>query len=90
MNSREILEQLLSLLESKNIEVRTDSLGGGAGGLCKIKGRYTFFVDSDSTTADSAVNAAQAVVKLLDIEAVYIKPEVREFIEKHSTQNGRE
>ena len=90
MNSREILEQLVTMLESKNVEIRTDSLGGGAGGLCKIKGKYTFFIDSDSTAADSAVNAAQAVAKIFDIDAVYVKPEVREFIEKHTVQNGSE
>ncbi len=81
------MEQLLELLESNNVEVRTESLGGGGGGLCKIKGQYTFFVDSDSTTADSAVISAQAVAKVVDIDAVYIRPEVREFIEKHTVRN---
>ncbi len=84
MNTQELLEQLLALLESNNVEVRTESIGGGGGGLCKIKGKYTFFVDSDATTTDSAVTSAQAVVKIVDIDAVYIKPEVREFIEKHT------
>jgi hypothetical protein len=84
MNTREILEQLLALLESNNVEIRTESLGGGGGGLCKIKGQYTLFVDSDSTTADSAATSAQAVTKVVDIDTVYIRPEVREFIEKHT------
>lgn len=87
MNTREILEQLLALLESNNVEVRTEPLGGGGGGLCKIKGQYTFFVDSDSATVDSAVISAQALAKVVDIDAVYIRPEVREFIEKHTVQN---
>jgi hypothetical protein len=87
MDTREILEQLQALLENSNVEVRTESLGGGGGGLCKIKGQYTFFIDSDSTTADSAVVLAQAVVKITDINAVYIRPEVREFIEKHTIRN---
>jgi hypothetical protein len=90
MNTQEILEQLLTMLENSNIEVRTESLGGGGGGLCKIKGRYTFFLDSDSTTADSAATSAQAVAKIVDIDAVYIKPEVREFIEKHNVQDRSE
>ena len=84
------MEHLLTMLESENIEIRTDSLGGGAGGLCKIKGEYTFFVDSDSAAADSAANAAQAVAKVIDIDTIYIKPEVREFIEKHKVRNGSE
>jgi len=87
MKTQEILEQILALLESNNVEVRTESLGGGGGGLCKIKGRYTLFVDSDSATADSAAISAQAVAKIVDIDAVYIRPEVREFIEKHTVQN---
>jgi hypothetical protein len=87
MKTQEILEQILELLESNNVEIRTESLGGGGGGLCKIKGQYTLFVDSDSTTADSAAVSAQAVAKIVDIDAVYIRPEVREFIEKHTVRN---
>ena len=75
------------LLEKNKVELRRDALGGGAGGLCKIKDKYTFFVDTDSTTAETAAICAAAVAKIIDIETVYIRPEVREFIEKYIANN---
>ncbi len=57
-----------------------------AGGLCTIKGQQIFFVDTQAPSAVAAVICAEVVPKVADIEQVYIKPEVRQFIENHSTQ----
>ena len=58
-----------------------DSLGGGGGGLCKIKDKFIFFVDLQSSAVENAEICGRAVAELVEIEAVYIRPEVREFIE---------
>jgi hypothetical protein len=83
MNSQNILEHLLELLEANNVTVRREPLGGTGGGLCSIKGKRIFFVDHQASTTEIATRAAQAVAKVADIENIYIKPEIREFIEKN-------
>ena len=91
MNEQRILEELLSLLEQNSITIRPEPLGGSGGGLCTIKGQSIFFVDTQAQSADTAVFAAEAVSKVLDIDQVYIRPEVRQFIENHcgNTKDGR-
>jgi hypothetical protein len=91
MNEQRIMEELLSLLEQNSIAIRYEPLGGSGGGLCTIKGQSIFFVDTQAQSADTAAFAAEAVSKVLDIDQVYIRPEVRQFIENHcgNKKNGR-
>ena len=84
MNEQRILEELLSLLEANNIEIRNEPLGGSGGGLCTVKGQSIFFVDTQAQSADVAAICAEAVSKIADIEKIYIKPEVRQFIQIHT------
>jgi len=84
MNEQRILEELLALLEANGVTIRNEPLGGSGGGLCTLKGEPIFFVDSQAASADAATICAEAVSKLLDIEDLYIRPEVRQFIENHS------
>ncbi len=81
MEEQAILEELLALLEQNDIAIRTEPLGGRGGGLCKLKDKTLFFVDSEASTADMAAICAHAVTELLEIESIYIKPQVRDFIE---------
>jgi len=86
MNEQRILEELLALLEANSVAIRDEPLGGNGGGLCTIKGRQMFFVDTQAPSAVAAAICAQAVSKVVDIEQVYIKPEVRQFIENRNNQ----
>jgi hypothetical protein len=83
MTSQDILEDLLALLEGAGISVRNEAMGGGGGGLCQMKGKQVFFVDKDSSTSDNAAHCAKAVAETVDIESIYLKPEVRDFVERH-------
>ncbi len=85
MNEQRILDELLEILEANGVTLRHELLGGGAGGLCTIKGQHIFFVDTQSSSADVAAAAAEAIRKVVDIEKVYMRPEIREFIESNST-----
>ena len=85
MNEQRILEELLSLLEANSVTIRDEPLGGNGGGLCTIKGQRIFFVDNQAPSAVVAALCAEAMPKVADIEQVYIKPEIRQFIENHST-----
>ena len=84
MNEQRILEELLALLESNSVAIRDEPLGGNGGGLCAIKGRQIFFVDTQAPSDVVAAICAQAITSVVDIEQVYIKPEVRQFIENHN------
>jgi len=86
MTEQRILEELLHLLEANGVKVRNEPLGGSGGGLCTVKGQRIFFVDTQAPSAEVAALCAEAVAKLLDLETVYIRPEVRQYIENHSNQ----
>jgi hypothetical protein len=85
MNEQRILEELLALLESNGVTIRHEPLAGGAGGLCTVKGQHIFFVDTQSSSADVAAIAAEAVAKIVDIENIYLRPEIRQFIESRGS-----
>jgi len=84
MNEQRILEELLALLEARQVKIRREPLGGRGGGLAVMKGESLFFVDTDAPSAEVAALCADAVARLLDIETVYLLPEVRRFIENHT------
>ena len=86
MNKQRILEKLLELLEANGVTIRREPLGGSGGGLCTLKNVRIFFVDTQASSAEMAALCAEAVSKVLDIEKIYIRPEVREFIENYSNQ----
>jgi hypothetical protein len=83
MNEQRILDELLALLEEQGVTIRREPLGGSGGGLCAVRGANQFFVDTEAHSAETAVRCAEAVGKVLDVESIYIRPEVRQFIEQH-------
>jgi len=84
MNEQRILEELLTLLEANGVAIRKEPLGGSGGGLCTVKGQSIFFVDTQAPSAEAAAKCSEAVSKTINIEQIYIKPEVRQFIENNS------
>jgi hypothetical protein len=86
MNEQNILDELLALLEANGVTIRNEPLGGSGGGLCSIKGQHIFFVDTQASSAVSAAMCAEAVSKVVDVEQIYVKPQIRQFIEDNSNQ----
>jgi hypothetical protein len=84
MDEQRILDELLALLEGNGVRIRREAMGGGGGGLCAVKGESVFFVDTESASAETAALCAQAIARLVDVEAVYVRPEVRQFIERQA------
>jgi len=75
------------LLEGGGVKIRNEPLGGsGGGGLCTVKGQRIFFADTQASSGETAALCAEAILKVMDIEAIYIKPEVRQFIEDRSSR----
>ncbi len=82
MDNKAILDELMELLQTNGVKMRKDALGGGGSGLCKVKDGYLFFYDTDSSIYENSLNCAKAVKEIIDIETIYLRPEVREFIEQ--------
>ena len=82
------MEELLALLEANEITIRSEPLGGSGGGLCTIKGRRILFVDTQAPAIATAMICAEVVPKVVDIEQIYMKPQVRQFIEAHAGQKS--
>ena len=82
MEAEAVLDELLALLEHNGVSIRTEPMGGGGGGLCKIKDRQVFFVDTEAPTADMAAICAGAVREIVDLENIYIRPQIRDFLER--------
>ena len=85
MDDQRILSELLKLLDANNVKIRTEPLGGQGGGLCCVKGENFFFLDSQAPARESASLCANALCKLVDLEEIYLRPEIREFIELSQT-----
>ena len=83
MQYQDILESLLDMLAGQGVEIRSVPMGGGGGGLCKIRDKKIFFLDTQAGSYNSALQAAGAVRDTIaDLEAVFIKPAVRDFLDK--------
>ena len=80
------MEELLALLEANDVTVRNEPLGGSGGGLCTVKGKRILFVDTEAPSIVTATICAESLPKVADIERIFIKPQVRQFIEDHSNQ----
>ncbi len=81
MESEAVLAELLALLESTGVSIRTEPMGGRGGGLCKMKDKQVFFVDTEATTAEMVAICSEAVREMVDLENIYIKPQVRAILE---------
>ena len=85
MDYQAITEQLLTLLAEHDVAIRKETMGGGRGGLCCLKGEKIFIIDRDSTSLETAVSCAKAIGKTLqDTENIYLRPAIREFIDKYA------
>lgn len=85
MDHQAIIQDLLQLLGARGVTIRQDAMGGGGGGICYIKGKKVFFFDTDSTLFETAVTCANAVQQeIKDLEIIYIKPAIRDFIDKYT------
>ena len=81
MDKRHILKILIDLLEANRIKVRRELLEDGPGGLCRIGKERILFLDSRAQPDDQAEACAAALAEVVDIDNIYLLPEVREFVE---------
>jgi hypothetical protein len=88
MNDQQILDELEALLEALGICVRHETLDGLAGGLCTVNGRCCMFLDAFAQPSDLARLCAGELRKKADLETMYLKPEVRRFLDETASKGG--
>ena len=82
MTDQQILQELETVLESLGVHVRHKTLEGFSGGMCTVNGRCCMFLDSEAEPADLARLCAGEVMRKADLDTVYLKPEVRHYLEQ--------
>lgn len=85
MDESALLKELEELAQSLGIDVRYENFkregGFTPGGLCRLKDRYLLILHSKAATRDK-VEALAAALHRFDLGSVYIKPGVREFLDR--------
>ncbi len=85
MKDHIILEHLIGLLEAHNVTIRQEPLYETIGGLCRLKGDQVLFLDAHAEAGELAAVCARTLAEVVDIETIFIRPEIRRFIEYHIT-----
>ena len=80
MDSESILMCLEELANKLEIEVRWDALGSD-GGICTLRGKRILMVDRSLNDLSKIDVMAEALCEE-GIDDIYIRPEVREILEK--------
>ena len=80
-----LLVQLEELARALDVEVRYEPMRREGptfpGGLCRLKGQYVLIIDSMATPGDKIQALAKAANRF-DLSQVYLRPGVREFLDK--------
>jgi hypothetical protein len=89
LDQNKILSQLEELARNLGIEVRYASLRKeGAykpGGLCRLKGEYIFIIHRKAPLREKVESLARAVNRF-DLNQVYVRPGLRDFLERLKIQ----
>jgi len=85
MNDQQILQELEAVLESLGVHVRHETLEGFPGGMCRVNGRCCMFLDTSAQPAELALLCACAIRGKVDLESLYLKPELRRYLDEAAT-----
>ncbi|MHC4552297.1 MAG: hypothetical protein ACYSUT_05975 [Planctomycetota bacterium] len=86
MDYQMITEQLLELLAERDVVIRKESMDSERAGLCRLKGQKTFIYNPKSPTFETAIRCAEAArIEIDDIESIYLRPAIRDFIDKYGS-----
>jgi hypothetical protein len=68
-------------LDDETLLGQLEELAQSPGGLCRIKGEYVLILNSTATIEDKIHTLAKAVNRF-DLSRVYLRPGLREFLDK--------
>jgi hypothetical protein len=76
------LGHLLESCRAIGIVVRDESLGGGGGGLCRLRGQRVLFVDADADDAGRYEKTISALKDEPEFEQMFLPPVIREDFQR--------
>jgi hypothetical protein len=79
-----VLNELEELLNKLGIEFKYEK-GFFKGGICRIEDKQYFYL-SKSIPFEQKLNIIVEQLKILDLEDVYLKPKLRELLEKEESK----
>ena len=86
LNDEYLLNQLEELAGRLEIAVRYENLNAeestGAGGLCRLKGKYVLIIHSQAMVKEK-VRILTEALKQFPINDLYVKPIIRRLLEGH-------
>jgi hypothetical protein len=82
MDAGDKLDVLLELAERIGLTLRKEALGGEGGGYCVMRGKRVLFVDTMADPASRYERTLAAMAGLSEIEGQFIRPDVREDLER--------
>jgi len=81
MDASELLRQLCDSLTRSGLTVRQERLGGDGGGICKMRGQYTLFIDLDADPETQLQRSVECLNLLPNLDGIYLPPQIREKID---------
>ena len=87
MDETRLIDYLEELAENLGIEIRYEAIRQDedsiyiAGGLCLLKGEYLLIINTKATARERIKTLATAI-KHFDIDRIYIRPVLRELLDK--------
>lgn len=84
MNEEVLFSQLTELADKLGISVREENFNleeaTGAGGLCRVEGKYILLLNSRAAVQEKNQVAVRAL-RQFDLSNIYLKPFIRELLE---------
>jgi hypothetical protein len=87
-----LMDQLEELLERFGVQIRYEAMKQDedsvhvAGGLCLLRGEYVLIVNSNAKIRDK-IRILGMALKQFDYDQIYIRPVLREFLERIPDQS---
>ena len=87
MDQIAIIDELEELIKSFGVQIRNEPIKQDedlikvAGGLCLLRGEYVLIINSKATTMDR-INTLATALKHFDLDQIYLRPVLRELLDK--------
>jgi len=82
LNIEDKIASLLEICEKLDLVVRAERLGGGGGGICKLKGKSIIFIDLDAEADVRYERLLRDLKPLPKLEELYLLPAIRADLER--------
>lgn len=80
------LGHLLESCRTVGIVVRDEPLGGGGGGLCRLRGERVLFVDADADDVGRYEKTVDALLEEPEFDDMFLPPVIRDDLERARTE----